>query len=185
LCGAWSSMARRCSTRAIRPWRYFWSRRAEFIWRVCQPTDRPTILQVAEAGDSFAEASLPVAHYHCDAIAETDAVIEALPRAALLAGLAADPAECLALVMVLARYVRDLPDQLALRDIRSAPARLLAWLRLHAAGDPPVVVPQRPWTLIAGEIGLTREAAYRALAALVQDGRIRREEHAVHLLARP
>jgi CRP-like cAMP-binding protein len=143
------------------------------------------ILQVAEAGDSFAEASLSVAHYHCDAIAETDAVVLALPKTALLAGLAADPAECLALVIVLARHVRELRGRLALRDIRSAPERLLAWLRLQATGDPPVVMPQRSWTLIAEEIGLTREAVYRALATLEHDGRIQREAHAVRLRAIP
>src|ERR1700681_3317191 len=38
----------------------------------------PLVLHVAAAGDSFAEASLSAAHYHCDAVAETDAVVLAL-----------------------------------------------------------------------------------------------------------
>ena len=68
----------------------------------------PLILYVAQAGESFAEASLSAAHYHCDAIAETDAAVLALPKADLLSALAADPAECLALALTLAAQVREL-----------------------------------------------------------------------------
>jgi CRP-like cAMP-binding protein len=138
-------------------------------------------LYVAEAGDSFAEASLSAAHYHCDAIAETDAVVLALPKADLLAALAADPAECLALALALASQVRDLRARLELRDIRSAATRVLAWLRLHASGNPPHVRLRRSWTQIADELGLTREAVYRALATLEGAGRISREAETVRL----
>ena len=55
------------------------------------------------ARDGPAEASLSAAHYHCGAIAETDAAVLALPKADLLSALAADPAECLALTLTLAR----------------------------------------------------------------------------------
>lgn len=63
------------------------------------------VLYVAETSDSFAEASLSADRYHCDAIAETDAVLLALPKADLLSALAADPAECLALALALAGQV--------------------------------------------------------------------------------
>jgi CRP-like cAMP-binding protein len=126
----------------------------------------PLILYVAETGESFAEASLSAAHYHCDAVAETDAVVLALPKAKLLSALAADPAECLALALALAAQVRDLRAKLELRNIRSATGRVLAWLRLHASGSPPLVLIHRSWTEIADELGLTREAVYRALARL-------------------
>jgi DNA-binding IclR family transcriptional regulator len=36
--------------------------------------------------------------------------------------------------------------------------------------------------LIADELGLTREAVYRALASLEREGRIARSDHAVKLL---
>lgn len=141
-------------------------------------------LLVAEAGESFAEASLSAARYHCDAVAETDSLIHALPKAALLDALAADPGESLALVLSLATQVRDLRARLELRNIRSAAARLLAWLSLHAAGTPPTVRTDRSWTLIAAELGLTREAVYRALAVLERQGRIRRDAHTVVLTGR-
>ncbi len=140
-------------------------------------------LLVAEAGEAFAEASLSAARYHCDAVAETDSLIHALPKANLLSALAADPQESLALAMSLATQVRDLRARLELRNIRPATARLLAWLRLHATGSPPAVRTERSWTLIAAELGLTREAVYRALAMLERQGRIQRGEGDVVLAA--
>jgi CRP-like cAMP-binding protein len=142
----------------------------------------PLVLYVAEVGESFAEASLSAAHYHCDAIAETDGVVLALPKTDLLAALAADPAECLALALALAAQVRDLRARLELRNIRSATERVLAWLRLHASGDPPHVPIRRSWTQVADEVGLTREAVYRSLATLEQQGRINRNATLVHLI---
>ena len=143
------------------------------------------VLYVAEAEESFAEASLSAAYYHCDAIAETDAVVLALPKADLLAALAADPAECLALALALAAQVRDLRAKLELRNIRSATERVLSWLRMHASGSPPRVQMRRSWTQVADELGLTREAAYRALAILERQGRISRSSGLVCLTAYP
>jgi Cyclic nucleotide-binding domain len=53
----------------------------------------PLILYVADAGESFAEASLSATHYHCDANAETDPVVLALPKTDLLALMTTDPAQ--------------------------------------------------------------------------------------------
>ena len=138
------------------------------------------ILHVAQAGESFAEASLSAVHYHCDAIAETDAAVLALPKADLLAALTNDPGGCLALALTLAAQVRDLRTRLELRNIRSASERVLAWLRLHARGNPPHVATDRSWTLIADELGLTREALYRTLAKLERQQRINRRPDAVY-----
>jgi CRP-like cAMP-binding protein len=145
----------------------------------------PLVLFVAEVGESFAEASLSAAHYHCDAVAETDAVVLALPKTDLLSALAADPAECLALTLALAGQVRDLRARLELRNVRSATERVLAWLRLHASGNPPHVPMRRSWTQVADEVGLTREAVYRSLASLEQQGRISRDAMVVRLLTPP
>jgi CRP/FNR family transcriptional regulator, dissimilatory nitrate respiration regulator len=145
----------------------------------------PLVLYVAEAGESFAEASLSAAHYHCDAIAETDAVVLALPKADLLSALAADSAKCLALVLALAAQVRDLRARLELRNTRSAIGRVLTWLRLHACGNPPRVPMRCSWTQIADELGLTREAVYRALAMLERQGQISRGPSLVCLTTPP
>ena len=144
----------------------------------------PLILYVAAAGESFAEASLSAATYHCDAIAETDTAVLSLPKADLLSALAAVPTECLALALALAAQVRDLRARLELRNIRSASARVLAWLRLHASGDPPAVPRHRSWTQVADELGLTREVVYRALAALERQKLIDRGADFVSLTTR-
>jgi CRP/FNR family transcriptional regulator, dissimilatory nitrate respiration regulator len=92
----------------------------------------PLILYVAETGESFAEASLSAAHYHCDAVAETDTVV-----------------------------------------------------RLHASGSPPVALIRRSWTEIADELGLTREAVYRALARLEHQKLVSRHAGVVCLTTAP
>jgi CRP-like cAMP-binding protein len=140
------------------------------------------ILHVADAGESFAEASLSATRYHCDAIAEADSEVLVLPKAELLALLRSDPSQGIALAVALASQVRDLRAKLELRNVRSATGRLLAWLRLTAAGNPPSVQMRRSWTLIAAELGLTREAVYRALALLERQGRITREDGRVTLI---
>ncbi len=142
----------------------------------------PLILYVADAGESFAEASLSATHYHCDAIAETDSLVLALPKADLLSRMTTDPAHGVAFALALASQVRDLRTKLELRNVRSAKERVLAWLRLHATGDPPRVLLNRSWTLIAEELGLTREAVYRALAILERERRIGRREGVVSLV---
>lgn len=143
------------------------------------------VLHVAGPGESFAEAALSAAAYHCDAVAESDSVVLALSKSDLLAALAAKPDECLALTLTLASQVRDLRARLELRNVRPASERVLAWLQLHATGQPPCVNPQRSWTRIAEEMGLTREAVYRALARLEQQGRIVRSPEMVRLAVSP
>jgi CRP-like cAMP-binding protein len=140
-------------------------------------------LHVAQANETLAEAALFTDAYHCAAVADIPSEVIAVPKADLLAALEADPRACLSLAKGLASHLRDLRAQLELRSIRSAPERILCWLRLHANGAPPTVRVGRPWTEIAAEIGLTREAIYRALAALERDGRIRREQGRVALQA--
>jgi CRP-like cAMP-binding protein len=143
----------------------------------------PLILYLADAGESFAEASLSATHYHCDAITETDSVVLALPKTDLLTLMTTDPAQGVAFALALAAQVRDLRTRLELRNIRSAKERVLAWLRLYGTGNPPRVTLTRPWTLIADELGLTREAVYRALAMLERERRIARRDGAITLIS--
>jgi CRP-like cAMP-binding protein len=140
------------------------------------------VLHVARKGDSFAEAALFADAYHCDAVAETGSRIVSLPKTLLLESLAMRPDAALDLARLLASQVRELRTRLELRNVRSAPGRVLAWLRLQASGNPPQVRPDRPWAGIASEIGLTQEAVYRALASLERCGRIRRNRGEVVLL---
>ena len=92
-----------------------------------------------------------------------------------------DASEVLELARVLAGQVRDLRARLEIRDIRAADQRLLAWLRLKARGNPPGVELDCTWTQVADEIGLTREATYRALSVMRRDARIRIDGRRVYL----
>ncbi len=142
------------------------------------------VLHVARAGETFAEAALFASRYHCDAVAETAAVVMTLPKVDLLAAMETRPQAGLAFSRLLASRVLDLRAQLEVRKLKSAPERILAWLRLRAAGDPPSLRLDRPWTAIAPEIGLTHEVIYRSLATLEREGRISRQRGSISLLRR-
>ena len=134
------------------------------------------VLHIARPGETFAEAALFADTYHCDAVARVASRVAATHKPDLLHAVHRDPAAMLKLARVLAGQVRDLRTRLEIRNIRRADERLLAWLRLRASGNPPVVELARTWTQIADEIGLTREAVYRALSAIRGTGRISIEE---------
>jgi Spy/CpxP family protein refolding chaperone len=131
------------------------------------------LLHTARAGELFAEASLFADAYHCDAVAITDAVVEVYDKAALLADLGAAASES-GLVATMARQLQEARGRLELRNVRSARERVLLWLDLRAGSAREVAV-EGELQDIAAELGLTREAFYRTLAALERDGLISRE----------
>ncbi len=139
------------------------------------------IVHVARAGDTFAEASAFAGEYHCDAVAEVPTEVASVPKGDFLAVLASDKEASLSFARLLAAQVRDLRARAELRGIRSAPERIMAWLRMRAVGNPPVAVIDRTWTEIAVELDLTREVVYRVLALLERDGRIVRRDGTVVL----
>jgi CRP-like cAMP-binding protein len=131
------------------------------------------VMHVARPGETFAEAALFADAYHCDAIAQESSRVSVIHKHDLLHNARRDASEVLELARVLAGQVRDLRARLEIRNIRAADQRLLAWLRLKARGNPPGVELDCTWTQVADEIGLTREATYRALSAMRRDARIR------------
>lgn len=135
----------------------------------------------ARIGESFAEAALSSDLYHCDAVATVDSVVVALPVAQLRRRFLADAASAMELAMFFARQVRDARARLELRNIRSATGRLLDWLRRHAVGSPQRLELTSTWSELADELGLSREALYRALARLERDGSIARDGRVVIL----
>jgi CRP-like cAMP-binding protein len=137
-------------------------------------------LQSAAAGALLAEASLFSAAYHCDAEAAEDTGLLAFPKRAVLDLLSASPDSALALLGHFSGRLQALRAQAALFGIRSAPERVLAWLELQAAERGAVTI-DRPWKQIAGELGLTHEAVYRALARLERAGTIERLDGAIRL----
>ncbi len=144
--------------------------------RLVRHTENGTavVVHLARSGETFAEASAFADTYHCDAMAETDTRVAAMPKMAFLAALARDPETSLRFARLLAGQVMDLRARIELRNIRSAPERLMAWLRLRATGIPLKAALDGTWSDVAAEIGLTREALYRAVARLEAGGSIER-----------
>jgi len=70
---------------------------------------------------------------------------------------------------------------MGLRNIRSARDRVLQYLRLRAGIDGRSVTMEGQLQDIAAEIGMTREALYRTLAALEAQGLLTRTETTILL----
>jgi len=135
----------------------------------------------AMPGQTFAEAALFSDMYHCTAVADMESKVACFPKKRLLQGLEEQPKVMLKLVAHLSRQVRDLRTLLEIRSIRSAPARILQYLRLQA--NPQTGAYTVPGHLkdLAVELGLAHETFYRVLAALEKEGRIKRNDRLIQI----
>lgn len=129
----------------------------------------------------LAEASLFAARYHCDAMADTEACLLSYPKAAVLEGMQRQPALATELMIDLARRLHEARLRIEILNIPRAQERLLAYLQAHASGENAEFTLPGSWKALAGEIGLTHESVYRALAQLQREGRVRREGRQVWL----
>jgi len=129
---------------------------------------RLLVLHSARAGDPLAEASMFAGRYHCDAVAAEACRVRVYRSKDVLAAFRAEPAAAESLLAHLSRQVQALRFQLELRNVRSASARVLLCLeaRADAATGEAALGPQLQ--SLAAEVGLTREALYRALAELAR-----------------
>ena len=135
---------------------------------------REIVLHVAGPGETIAEASLFSPHYHCDAVASSNAVVRLYPKAAVLAAFENEPKAAQAFAATLARQVMSLRTRIERRNIRSARERLRHYFGVNADAEGRAVT--LPGTLkdLAAELGLTHEALYRTLATLERAGEIKR-----------
>ncbi len=143
------------------------------------PDGGTVTLHVARPGEMFAEASLFAERYQCDVVVETDSEVWLYPKKELMQRLRDDPETLLAFAAGLARSLHGLRQRYELKQIRSAPERVLR-LRCDEAG-----VYRAAGSLkdMAAELGLTHEALYRALATLEREGRIARDGGNMRLVA--
>jgi len=141
--------------------------------------DHLVILHTARQGEFFAEASLFAEAYHCDAVAAAQSRVRVYPKAIMMEALRTDPALAEAFMARLARQLQELRALMELRNIRSARERVLQYLRLRVRGRSIAVEGQLQD--IAAEIGITREALYRTLAALEADGCLTRTQTTILL----
>jgi CRP-like cAMP-binding protein len=136
---------------------------------------REIVLHVAGPGETLAEASLFSPQYHCDAIANTDAIVRIYPRREMLAAFDENPKAARAFTETLAQQVMNLRTRLEQRNIRSARERVRHFLMLNVGADRRTVKLRGTLKDLAAEIGLTHEALYRTLATLERSGEIARK----------
>jgi CRP-like cAMP-binding protein len=144
---------------------------------------RETVLHMAAAGDTIAEASLFSPVYHCDAIATTDAIVRLYPKNTLLAAFERDPKAAQSFAAVLAQHVMTLRTRLEQRNIQSARERVRHYLSVNVGADGRTVAVPGTLKDLAAELGLTHEALYRTLAEMAADGEIERRKGRVRLVA--
>jgi CRP-like cAMP-binding protein len=134
--------------------------------------DRITI-HTGRTGELFAEGSLFSDFYLCDAIAAEPTVVCACSKAEMLAAIRDSPSTMFALLKQITRSLHNARAMRELRNVRSADDRVLQHLHLSASKHGAVVF-DRPLLEVAEDLGLTHEAYYRALTALVRAGAIQR-----------
>ncbi len=137
----------------------------------------PVVIHRARPGETFAEASLFSAVYHCDAVARARSHIVELRRGAVLRQFDQDGDFAAALAGRFAAQVQTVRRRLELLTIRSAEERVLA-----AVSDGLLDASIKRF---AAEIGLTHEATYRALARLVARGKLRKSGRGRYSLYAP
>lgn len=145
---------------------------------------RETVLHVAGPAETLAEASLFSGHYHCDAVANTDATVRVYPKRQVVSVFEKDQKALKTFTAMLAHQVMSLRTRLQQRNIRSARERVRQFLALNIGPDGRSVELHGTLKDLAAEIGLTHEALYRALAALERAGEIKRAENKIVLVKR-
>ncbi|EFL90929.1 Crp/Fnr family transcriptional regulator [Ahrensia sp. R2A130] len=124
------------------------------------------VLHRASSGETFAEASLFAERYHCDAVAVSDCEAVRIDRDAVLNRMKTDAAFSMDIAARFARQVQAGRRLVELLNVRSARERVhMALADGMLTGN--VIA-------FARRIGLTQEATYRALAALVRSGVVRK-----------
>lgn len=118
----------------------------------------------AKSGQMFAEASLFSERYHCDAIAIAECDIIRFDKAQTLAALENNPIFALALAQYQSRQIQAYRRRLEIMSIRNANDKVYSAFREGFLSGTIIEM--------ADEVGLTREAVYRALASLVRSGKI-------------
>lgn len=128
----------------------------------------------AGPGRFFAESALFADNYIWTARAVGDSTVAVFSKAKVLLLLRAHPDLNLAFSAYLSRQTDDLHRQGETLRLKGAADRVVHFLKTTGAIGR-TVFPEGSLTVLAGDLGLTREALYRTLAALERNGVLERE----------
>ena len=143
---------------------------------------RTIAIHTAKTGELLAEAALFSSEYHCDAVAKTASTLRCYRKKRVLAALRDDPSKMDLLLRRFARQIQALRFQVEIRNTRSAEDRILLYLEFYVDAENRLLALGGPLQDLAPELGLTREALYRGLAALERRRVIRRAAGSIKLL---
>lgn len=168
-----ASVTRRCTagqavflTGAV-PERLFFVAEGEVVLSRTDAQGRSVVLQRTRQG-FLAEASLMAARYHCDAFAQTDSRLVAVPIALLREEIDASPATRWAWIAMLAHETRRQRASVERMSLKTVAERLLH--KLAEDGHPNVLALHGTRMALAAELGVSHEALYRTIARLQRSG---------------
>jgi CRP/FNR family transcriptional regulator, dissimilatory nitrate respiration regulator len=149
------------------PERLFFVVEGEAVLSRTDAQGRSVVLQRTRHG-FLAEASLLAARYHCDAFAQADTHLIAVPIALLRAEIDASPAARWAWIAMLANETRRQRASVERMSLKTVAERLLH--KLAENGQPNVLALTGTRMALAAELGVSHEALYRTIARLKRSG---------------
>lgn len=140
----------------------------------CMPNGAEAVMLTARSGEFFAEASLFLPVYTCEARAFSDCQVLSWPARVFHAALTRHPESAMAFARTLAVNLRRQCSRVERLRLKNAPDRVRHFLACEVGPD--------GWANLAGslqdwasELALEPETLYRVLAQLEKAGQIERE----------
>jgi CRP-like cAMP-binding protein len=161
-----------------RPTRLFFVASGEAVMSRTDRHGRSLVLQRTSSG-FLAEASLSSARYHCDAYTRTEAELVAFPVERLRRAIDTDARMRWAWIAMLSGEIRRQRANVERMALRSVRERLIHWLLTEGASGRFALRTTRKE--LAAELGVTHEALYRTIGALVRAGELTDEGDALTL----
>lgn len=140
----------------------------------CMPNGAEAVMLTARAGEFFAEASLFLPAYTCEARALSDCRVSSWPAHLFREALMRHPEAAMAFARTLAMNLRRQCSRVERLRLKGAPERVLHFLACEAGPDGWCALggTQQDW---ASELALEPETLYRVLAQLEKTGQIERD----------
>jgi len=160
----------------------FFLQRGRVVLHRFGPAGEEVVIHIADAGEFFAEASLHADRYHCTAVALRDSEVAAISSIDLGARIQSDPRFAMQWLESLSAQLRKVRARVERLSIRGTAERVRHLLLTEGSGKVPTYTLQGTARELAGQLGLTHEALYRALAAMQKDGTIGRTGKEIVLL---
>lgn len=134
----------------------------------------------AGTGEFFAESTLVISQYSCDAICSRNSLLVEIPAAALRHAFETQPGFALPFVAALAANSRRQCSRLERSRLKRARDRVLHYLVCESMPGSPLYLTM-PLSAWAVELGLEPETLYRTLRELELEGLISRNHKAISL----